>query len=116
MQQISIKRIYEIASKDDGYRVLVDRMWPRGVSRNDAAIDQWVKEIAPSTELRKWFNHDPEKWDEFQKRYRIELKDHSEALIGLKKICGDGSMTLLYAAKDTEHNQAVVLKQVLETL
>ncbi len=111
-----IKRIYETASKDDGFRVLVDRVWPRGVSKEDAAIDYWAKDLAPTTELRKWFNHDPEKWGGFQQRYRKELEDCRTELDGLVEKAGDGPMTLLFAAKATEHNQAVVLKDVLEGL
>lgn len=113
MSNIAIKRIYESASKDDGFRVLVDRIWPRGVSKADAAVDLWAKDLAPSTGLRKWFGHDPAKWTEFKDRYRKELEDRGPALDDLVDKAGDGPMTLLYGAKDTEHNQAVVLKEVL---
>lgn len=110
----TIKRIYETASKNDGFRVLVDRIWPRGVSKEDAAIDYWAKDLAPTTELRKWFNHDPEKWDGFQQRYRKELAGRKAELDELVRKAGDGPVTLLFAAKDTEHNQAVVLRDVLK--
>ena len=110
---ISLKRAYEPAAKSDGMRVLVDRLWPRGVTKLAARIDHWVKEVAPSTELRQWFAHDPEKWAEFQKRYRAELKDNP-ALPELKALAsGEGHLTLVYAAKDEQYNDAVVLKQVL---
>lgn len=111
---ITIKRIYEPYSKDDGYRVLVDRLWPRGISKVKAHIDLWLKEIAPSDYLRKWFHHDPEKWEEFGNYYRIELmskKDLIEELEKLEKV--HKKITLLYGATDELHNQAIVLKQVL---
>ncbi|MCB1885478.1 MAG: DUF488 domain-containing protein [Geminicoccaceae bacterium] len=113
MRRIAIKRIFDPASPDDGFRVLVDRVWPRGVSKKEAAIDHWAKDVAPSTGLRKWFNHDPERWEEFQRRYREELEDREAGLDALVKKAGDGPMTLLFAAKDTERNQAVVLRDRL---
>jgi len=116
MRRIRIKRIYDEAAGDDGFRVLVDRIWPRGVSRDDAAIDHWAKDIAPSPALRKWFGHDPARWDGFQKRYREELKARDAALRDLIRQCGARPMTLLFAARDREHNQAVVLKDVLGAL
>lgn len=116
MRQIRIKRIYDEAAWDDGFRVLVDRVWPRGVSKKDAAVDFWAKDIAPTTELRKWFGHDPEKLDSFRRRYRKELEAHDAALRELIGRCGAQPMTLLFAAKDKEHNQAVVLKDVLEDM
>jgi uncharacterized protein YeaO (DUF488 family) len=116
MPPILIKRIYEPPSEEDGFRVLVDRIWPRGVSKKDAAIDHWAKDIAPSTELRKWFNHDPVRWNEFQKRYQQELKSQVSALRQVLEKGGGRRLTLLFAAKDTEHNQAVVLKHVLERM
>ncbi|SLN26890.1 DUF488 domain-containing protein [Oceanibacterium hippocampi] len=114
--EIAIKRIYDGASRRDGYRVLVDRVWPRGVSKEEADIDRWAKEIAPSSKLRKWFGHDPERWDEFRKRYREELDEQTDTLRELLDDCGGKRMTLLFGAKDTEHNQAVVLKDVLKAL
>ncbi|MCC7016818.1 MAG: DUF488 domain-containing protein [Rhodospirillales bacterium] len=112
--RIAIKRIYVPSSERDGYRVLVDRVWPRGVSRKNAAIDHWAKDIAPSTALRKWFGHDPAKWTEFRKRYRKEIEGRISDLRRLLEECGRRRMTLLFAAKDTKHNQAVVLKNALE--
>ncbi len=109
---IKIKRAYEAAAASDGKRVLVDRIWPRGVTKEEADIDWWAKDVAPSTELRKWFGHDPEKWPEFRKRYRQELKGNEE----LKKIgemAKGGDLTLVYSAKDEEHNQARVLLELL---
>lgn len=110
---IQIKRAYEKRQSSDGFRVLVDRLWPRGLSKTTLHADQWLKEVAPSTELRKWFNHDPEKWTEFQKRYKAELKG-SEALAALRAIAKEhDSVTLLYAAHDEVHNNAVVLKELI---
>jgi uncharacterized protein YeaO (DUF488 family) len=109
---ISLKRAYEPPAAADGTRVLVDRLWPRGVTKAKARIDLWLKDVAPSTELRRWFGHDPEKWSEFQKRYRSELKGNP-ALSSLKGLSRQGNITLVYAAKDELHNDAVVLKQVL---
>ncbi len=93
--------------------MLVDRVWPRGVSREKAAVDLWMKEIGPSTELRKWFGHDPERWDEFRKRYRAELVERADLLDELRRHAGKGPLTLVFSAKDEEHNQAVALKEVL---
>jgi uncharacterized protein YeaO (DUF488 family) len=109
---ISIKRAYEPPAKSDGLRVLVDRLWPRGVTKAKAGIDLWLKELAPSTELRKWFGHDPGKWTEFQKRYRAELKDNP-ALSELRAHAHRGHVTLVYSARDELHNDAVVLAHVL---
>lgn len=111
--QINIKRIYEAYSKDDGYRVLVDRLWPRGLSKESIKIDLWEKKLAPSTELRKWFNHDVAKWVEFHKRYRNELLANPELAEFKKKIEQETVITLLFSARDVEHNNAVVLKDVL---
>jgi uncharacterized protein YeaO (DUF488 family) len=111
---IKIKRIYDAPVPEDGRRVLVDRLWPRGVSKDEARIDEWLKEVAPSDELRKWFGHDPEKWEEFRQRYREELKDHEGLLEQLRSEARKGAVTLLFAAKDAEHNNAVVLKEVLK--
>ena len=108
---IERKRIYEPYNKKDGYRVLVDRLWPRGVSKEKAHLDVWLKDIAPSTELRKWFNHDPKKWADFKKKYQVELKKNKEAVLTLKQAKKKHSIiTLLYGAKDEMHNEAVVIK------
>ena len=116
MGKIKIKRIYDEPSDDDGYRILVDRLWPRGVSKDDAKLDEWDKEIAPSSELRKWFDHKEERFEEFSKRYREELKDKENELGKLREIAKKETLTLLYAAKNSEINQAVVLKEVLSNL
>lgn len=108
---LHLKRIYEPQEKEDGFRILVDRLWPRGLTKQKAAIDLWLKDIAPSTELRKWFAHDPEKWKEFQKKYKAELKENKEAVAILKDYLERGTVTLLYAAKDEEHNEAHVIKE-----
>ncbi len=112
--QIKLKRAYEKPSPEDGYRLLVDRLWPRGVSKEEAAIDQWSKEIAPSPELRQWFGHNPEKWQEFKKRYLRELAAHKELVAAICRPVKQPLVTLVYAAKDTERNNAVVLKEYLE--
>ena len=109
---ISLKRAYEPPVKTDGIRILVDRLWPRGVTKSKASIDLWLKDLAPSTELRKWFGHDPKKWSEFQKRYRAELNGNP-ALLKLRTLTRRGNVTLVYAAKDELHNGAVVLKKFL---
>jgi uncharacterized protein YeaO (DUF488 family) len=110
---IRLKRAYEPPAKADGTRVLIDRLWPRGVSKSKAAIDHWFRDLAPSTELRKWFGHDPARWDEFRRRYTEELKPHREQLDELLRIAAKGRLTLVYGARDEEHNDAVVLKDVL---
>ena len=107
---VKLKRAYERPESDDGARVLVDRLWPRGVRKADAAIDQWLKELAPSTELRKWFGHDPARWTEFQSRYQAELKDHADLVGNLRALARRGPVTLVYAARDQVHNEAVVLR------
>ena len=112
--KIQLKRAYDPVAAKDGVRILVDRIWPRGVTRAAARIDTWLKEIAPSTQLRKWFGHDPKKWNEFRKRYRLELKQQSDAIAFIRRQAREGTVTLVYGARDREHNQAVVLKQVLE--
>lgn len=112
IKPVSIKRVYEPASQSDGKRILVDRIWPRGLTKAEAKVDLWLKEVAPSTELRKWFGHDPEKWLEFQRRYRAELKGNP-ALAELKMAASEGKTTLLFAAKDEEHCNAVVLQGLL---
>jgi uncharacterized protein YeaO (DUF488 family) len=106
---VHLKRAYEPPSPADGVRILMDRLWPRGVSKSKAAIDRWMKEIAPSTELRRWFGHDPKRWDEFRHRYRAELKQRAEALSELRTIARKGRLTLIYAARDKDHNEAIVL-------
>lgn len=115
---IRIQRAYEDPDKNDGYRVLVDRIWPRGRSKDELALDGWQKELAPSTELRKWFGHDPQRWKEFQKRYRSELRSDEQQtrLADLLAAAGKKDITLVYGARDTEHNQAVVLCEVLTEL
>ena len=112
---IKIKRAYETSSKDDGFRILVDRLWPRGVSKEKAHLDLWIKDIAPSNDLRKWFSHDPGKWKEFEDKYKEELKDKNELIQEIKDIEEDkGKVTLIYSAKDKEHNNAVVLENILK--
>ena len=111
---IRLKRAYEPPSQEDGLRILVERLWPRGLSKQAAAIGLWLKEIAPSTELRKWFGHDPAKWDEFRRRYRAELDQKSDLLDDLKQRVRAGPVTFVYAARDESHNSAVVLKEYLE--
>lgn len=111
--KVILKRAYESPVKNDGYRVLVDRLWPRGLAKVKARIDLWLKDVAPSTELRQWFGHDPEKWVEFKKRYRAELKNNP-AWLELQSLARQEDLTLVYAAKDQLHNEAVVLKQLLE--
>ncbi|MEN9464324.1 MAG: hypothetical protein RL217_505 [Pseudomonadota bacterium] len=111
--KLLLKRAYDAPDFSDGQRILVDRMWPRGISKENANIDLWLKEVAPSNELRKWFNHEVEKWPEFEQRFRAELADNA-AVQSLKALAKKGTTTLLFAAKDTEHNNAVVLKKILE--
>ena len=113
---VKVKRVYERPAKDDGSRILVDRLWPRGLSKEKAGVDLWLKDIAPSTELRKWFGHDPEKWKAFRGRYETELKSKDELVEMLKAKAGKGTITLLYAARDEKHNEALVLKKVLERM
>lgn len=111
---IHLKRVYDEPSKMDGLRILVDRLWPRGLTKERAAVDLWLKDVAPSTELRKWFGHDPAKWKEFQTRYRKELRESKNALDLLKEKCKEGIVTLVYGARDKEHNEALVLKTILD--
>jgi uncharacterized protein YeaO (DUF488 family) len=110
---VKLKRAYEAPAAGDGVRVLVDRLWPRGVSKEDAGLDQWMKDIAPSAELRKWFGHDPARWDEFRHRYAQELKQNSELIDQLRGLARQGPLTLVYAAHDELHNDAVVLRELL---
>jgi len=109
-----IKRTYDAPDKEDGYRILVDRLWPRGVAKEKAKVDLWLKEIAPSDELRKWFAHDPTKWEEFKKRYAKELETKQDLVKEIEQTTKKGTVTLLYSAKDSEHNNAVALKAYLE--
>lgn len=111
---LKIKRAYEAPAEDDGIRILVDRLWPRGLTKAKAKIDLWLKEVAPSTDLRKWFAHDPTRWTEFQVRYKDELKQHSEQLDLLKQKAAKGPVTLIYGARDQEHNEAVILEKLLQ--
>jgi uncharacterized protein YeaO (DUF488 family) len=110
---LQIKRIYEEADSKDGVRILVDRLWPRGISKERAHVDRWVKELAPSDELRRWFGHDPELWQEFRSRYGKELEGQGELLQEIAAAAAKGPVTLLYAAKDEEHNNAVALKELI---
>lgn len=109
---VKIKRVYEKPEAEDGIRILVDRLWPRGLTKEKASIDLWLKDIAPSTQLRKWFDHDPEKWNEFKKRYLAELKENKESVALLKEKLTKGDVTLIFGAKDEEHNEALVLKEL----
>lgn len=111
---IKIKRIYESPSSNDGKRVLVDRLWPRGIGKDRAKIDEWLKDIAPSAALRKWFGHDPARWQAFRERYEKELDANADLVAHLRREARRGSMTLLFSAKDGEHNNAIVLKKVIE--
>lgn len=113
---IQLKRAYDEPSKRDGLRILVERLWPRGVSKDRAAIDLWLKDLAPSTELRKWFSHDSEKWGEFRQRYWSELEQRGDLLVLLKHRTTEGTVTFVYAAHDEERNSALALKEFLEKL
>ncbi|MGH2365534.1 MAG: DUF488 domain-containing protein [Chloroflexota bacterium] len=108
---VQLKRVYEVPAKADGVRVLVDRVWPRGVTKQAARVDEWLKDLGPSTELRRWFNHDEARWSEFQSRYQAELRaqDQQARLEHLRLLAAEGTLTLVYSAKDTEHNQAAVI-------
>jgi uncharacterized protein YeaO (DUF488 family) len=112
-KSIRLKRAYEKPAPTDGTRVLVDRLWPRGIKKETAAIDRWLKEIAPSTKLRKWFGHDPERWTEFRRRYKAELRNHSDLIAEIRALADHGPVTLVYAAHDEEHNDAVVVRDLL---
>ena len=113
--RVEVRRVYDEPGGADGIRILVDRLWPRGLSKQRARVDLWLKDIAPSTELRKWFSHDPNKWSEFQTRYRHELRSKVDLLDVLKEKAAQGPITLLYGAKDEAHNEAVVLQSVLQS-
>ncbi len=110
---VRLKRVYEEPTKSDGTRILVDRLWPRGLTKEKAQVDLWLKEVAPSNELRKWFAHDRARWPEFKTRYKAELKQNTAELALLKQATAKSPVTLLYAARDTEHNEAVVLLDLL---
>ena len=110
---VRLKRAYEPAAPEDGVRVLVDRLWPRGLRKADAAIDRWMKDIAPSTELRQWFGHDPERWHEFRRRYTRELQQQAVAVDELRELARGGRVTLVFAAHDEAHNDAIVLRDAL---
>jgi uncharacterized protein YeaO (DUF488 family) len=110
---VRLKRAYAPASPEDGVRILVDRLWPRGLRKSIAGIDRWAKDLAPSTELRRWFGHDPSRWDEFQRKYRTELAHHAEALNELRALAQERRLTLVFAAHDEIHNEAVVLRAIL---
>src|ERR1044071_1174756 len=112
--ELKLKRVYEAPHKNDGTRILVDRLWPRGLTKEKAKVDLWLKEIAPSTELRKWFGHDPKKWRSFRKRYQTEIKHHTDQLKLLTSKVKEGRVTIIYGARDQKHNEAVVLKEFLE--
>lgn len=111
--RLRLKRAYEPAAPEDGIRLLVDRLWPRGVCKADAALDEWMKNVAPSTALRRWFGHDAARWTEFQRRYRAELRQHGEALDHIRALAKTRTVTLVYSAHDDAHNDAVVLRDVL---
>lgn len=115
---VRVKRIYDPVERDDGYRVLVDRLWPRGLSRSQVRVDAWLKDLAPSDALRQWFRHDPQRWEEFQRRYAEELRspDKQPALRILAEKARTATITLLYAARDREHNNAIALQRIVESL
>ncbi len=112
---IKVKRVYDPAAPEDGLRVLVDRLWPRGLSRERAQVNLWLKDIAPDSELRKWFSHDPERWPEFKRRYFAELATQTDLLATIAEEARDGVVTILYGAKDRQHNNALALKEYMET-
>lgn len=111
---IKLKRVYEERSKEDGFRILVERLWPRGLTKDRAAVDLWLKDVAPSPELRKWYGHDPVKWEQFCERYWAELRQKKDVINVLKEKSKEGTVTVVYAARDEEHNSAVALKRFIE--
>ena len=111
---LKLKRAYEPASREDGRRILVERLWPRGIRKASLPLDAWLKEVAPTAALRQWFSHDPKKWDEFQRRYRAELEQHPEVCDPILKAARRGTVTLVYSSHDTEHNNAAALRDYLE--
>ncbi|HEU23931.1 MAG: hypothetical protein C0176_08795 [Mesoaciditoga sp.] len=114
MKIIKLKRVYDEPEMDDGKRFLVERLWPRGIKRESIKIDGWLKEIAPSTELRRWFNHEPQKWEEFKRKYTAEIEEKKTYLYPILEAINDGNVTLLYSARDREHNGAVVLAEYIQ--
>ena len=112
-ERLKLKRAYEAPARGDGTRILVDRLWPRGLSKEKAALNHWIKDIAPSAELRKWFGHDPARWDEFRRRYAAEVHQHSDLLEQLRSLARTGTLTLVYSAHDEEHNDAVELRELI---
>lgn len=116
MKTIKIKRVYEPAARGDGYRILIDRIWPRGLTKEKANVDLWLKEIAPSTQLRQWFKHDPKKWFEFKKRYFKELSSKKDLIAIIQEIAHKHPVTILFGAKDEEHNNAVALSEYLKKI
>ena len=110
---LALKRVYDKPAPEDGVRFLVERLWPRGIKKTDLRLDDWLKDVAPSTELRQWFSHDPKKWTEFQKRYFAELDSHPKACEPIRSAAGHGRVTIVYSSHDTEHNNAVALKEYL---
>lgn len=114
MDRIRLRRVYDPPDESDGYRVLVDRVWPRGVSKEAARLDAWVRDLAPSHELRRWFGHDPDRWAQFRERYLDELRQHEEALDELAARAVKATVTLLYGARDERHNNAVVVREAIE--
>lgn len=110
---VQTKRIYEPPSPADGHRVLIDRLWPRGISKENARIDEWARDLAPSTELRRWFGHRPERFEEFRARYTEELRDHAEAIAALQRRASSGTVTIVYAARDSDHSNAAVLAPIV---
>jgi uncharacterized protein YeaO (DUF488 family) len=110
---VKLKRAYETPTADDGTRILIDRLWPRGITKKRAAVDQWMKDISPSTELRKWFGHDPARWDEFRRRYAQEVHKNGDLLEQLRSLARHGPITLVYSAHDEKHNDAVELRELI---
>jgi uncharacterized protein YeaO (DUF488 family) len=111
---VRTKRVYEAPSREDGYRVLIDRLWPRGLSKEKANIDEWARELAPSSELRRWFAHRPERFRQFRRRYTEELRDHAGQIAALRRRAREGTVTLVYAARDSEHSNAAVLAPIIK--
>ncbi len=113
---VKIKRVYDAPSHDDGKRILVDRLWPRGLKKEEARVDEWMKEIAPSTELRQWFGHDPDKWGEFKKRFFKELRGRQDLTDSIINAAREGTVTLLYGSKEEHYNNAVALKEYIDSM
>ena len=111
---IQLKRVYDAPAREDGSRFLVERLWPRGIKKTSLQLDSWLKDVAPSSELRQWFHHDPERWDEFRSRYFAELKQHEDAWRPITEASRKGAVMLLYSSQDTEHNNAVALKEFID--